>query len=204
MERREFTIPEASEAADIPEQELLTAVQDGLILARRRENTGEFVIEYNELAMYVKRSRRMDMKKAVRRKKILVLGEELLFAGTLKLELQRDPRIDVKFATWGKDAVMLIQHYGADVVVVDLTPSKGVQDEVLAAVRQLDRSKTRILATAPQAREILKLQPLIEGRLVSLVPDGFVPKSAGMRLMMVQLYDLVGLSTKTQTIRRQA
>ena len=204
MERKEFTILEASETTDIPEDELRTAIQDGLILARRRDNTGEFVIEYSELAMYVKRSRRMEMKGWIRKKKVLVLGEELLFAGTLKLELQRDPGMDVKFASWGKDAIMLVRHYGADLVVADLSPSKDVQDEVLSAVHELDRSKTRVLATAPQSREILKLQPLMEGRLVALAPDAFIAKSAGMRPMMLQLYELLGLPDKTQTIRRQA
>ena len=32
----------------------------------------------------------------------------------------------------------------------------------------------------------------------------FVPKSAGMRPMMMKLFDLLGLPDKTQTIRRQA
>ena len=99
---------------------------------------------------------------------------------------------------------MLVRHYGADLIVADLTPSKGVQDEVLCAVHELDRSKARVLATAPQAREILKLQPLMEGRLVALAPDAFVAKSIGMRPMMLQVYELLGLPTGTQIIRRQA
>ena len=144
------------------------------------------------------------MKGWVRKKKVLLLGEELLFAGTLKLELQRDPRLDVKFASWGKDAVMMIDHYGADMIIADVTPCDGKLEDVLVAVRRQNRTKTKVLATAPQTREIIKMQPLLEAHLAALAPDAYVAKLGGMRPMLIKAYELLDLPTKTQTIRRQA
>ena len=103
MEMKSYTILEAARMTDIPETELRCAISDGLILARYFQNTGEYRIEHNELAHYVKRSRRVETQSWVRKRKVLIIGEEPLFAGTLKLELKRDEKVDVKSVTWGKE-----------------------------------------------------------------------------------------------------
>src|SRR5437016_5749301 len=134
MEKKTYGLTEAADVADVPLDELRKAIQDGLLPARLFHNTGEWHIAADELARYVKRTRHADPFGHQKKRKILILGEDLLFAGTLKLELQRDPRMDVRYASWGLDAILMVNHYGANLIVVDLTPSQAVPDEVLAAV----------------------------------------------------------------------
>src|SRR6185295_16662052 len=136
MENRLYALTEAADVADIPLDELRRAIQDGLLAVRRSPSTGDYHVAADELARFVRRTRHADPFGHQKKRKILLLGEDLLFAGTLKLELQRDPRMDVRYASWGMDALLLVNHYGANLVVVDLTPSKAVPDEVLAAVHE--------------------------------------------------------------------
>lgn len=205
MEKKMYTIPEAARATDIPEEELRRAIGDGLILARFFQNTGEYCVEHDELARYVKRSRRMKTRAWVRKRKVLIIGEELLFAGTLKLELKRDPRLDVKFVSWGKDAIMMVNHYGAELFIVDLMPSKVAPDEIISTIRQRENpSGSKVLVTTNHPREVVRTFPLMESRLAALGADDYVRKSAGMRDVIVRLYQMLGLETTTQPLRRHA
>ena len=110
MEKKTYGLTEAADVADVPVDELRRAIQDGLLAARRFDNTGEFHVAADELARYVRRTRHADPFGHQKKRKVLILGEDLLFAGTLKLELQRDPRMDVRYASWGKDATLMVNH----------------------------------------------------------------------------------------------
>src|SRR5436190_15613932 len=136
MDNRMYALAEAADVADVPIDELRKAIHDGLLAAKLFQNTGEYHIAADELARYVKRTRHADPFGHQKKRKVLILGEDLLFAGTLKLELQRDPRMDVRYASWGPDAAIMVNHYGANLFVVDLTPSKAVPDEVLPAIHE--------------------------------------------------------------------
>jgi len=202
MEKRTYGLTEAADVADVPLDELRRAIQDGLLPARLFHNTGEWHIEADDLAKYVRRTRHLDPFGHQRKRKVLIIGEDLLFAGTLKLELQRDSRLDVRYASWGKDAVLMVNHYGADLFVVDLTPSKAVPDEVLSAVA-LARAKGRKSAVAYYAfaEEALDVHPLVRSRLASLAPQGHVSKTKGLRALTLLCFDVLGLDTNTR-IRR--
>jgi hypothetical protein len=201
MEKRTYGLIEAADVADVPLDELRRAIQDGLLPARLFHNTGEWHIEADDLAKYVKRTRHSDLFGRTRKRKVLIIGEDLLYAGSLKLELQQDPRIDVRYASWGKDAVLMVNHYGADLFVVDLTPSKAVPDEVLSAV-QLQRAKGRkAVAYFGFAEEALDVHPLVRSRLTSLAPEAFLSKTKGLRALTVMCYGALGLDTNTRIFR---
>lgn len=202
MEKRTYGLIEASDVADVPLDELRKAIQDGLLPAKLFHNTGEWHIDGDDLAKYVRRTRHQDPFGHQRKRKVLIIGDDLLFAGTLKLELVRDPRLDVRYASWGKDAVLMVNHYGADLFVVDLTPSKVVPDEVLSAV-YASRAKGRKVAVAYYSfpGEALDVHPLVRGRLASLAPEGHLSKVKGLRALTMLCFDVLGLDTNTR-IRR--
>jgi hypothetical protein len=202
MEKRTYGLTEAADVADVPLEELRRAIQDGLLPARLFHNTGEWHIDAEDLAKYVKRTRHVDPFGRTKKRKVLVIGEDLLFAGTLKLELQRDPRIDVRYASWGKDAVLMVNHYGADLFVVDLTPSKAVPDEVLAAV-QMQRAKGKKAAVAYYTfpEEALDVHPLVRSRLTSLAPESHLSKTRGLRALTIACFAALGLDTNTKIFR---
>ncbi|HLY08680.1 MAG TPA: hypothetical protein VKW04_05145 [Planctomycetota bacterium] len=202
MEKRTYGLTEAADVADVPLDELRRAIQDGLLPAKLFHNTGEWHIDAEDLAKYVKRTRHADPFGRIRKRKVLVIGEDLLFAGTIKLELQRDSRIDVRYASWGKDAILMVNHYGADLFVVDLTPSKAVPDEVLAAV-QMQRSKGTKAAVAYFSfpEEALDVHPLVRSRLTSLAPDASLSKTRGLRALSLACYGALGLNAATKDLR---
>lgn len=202
MERRIYALPEAADVADVPLDELRKAIRDGLLPARLFQNTGEYHVTAEDLALYVKRTRHADPFGRQKKRKVLLLGEDLLFAGTLKLELQRDPRLDVRYASWGKDALIMVNHYGADLFVVDLTPSLAVPDEVLAAVavaRASRQAATVAYYTMPD--EALGAYPVVKARLDSLAPAGVVSKTKGLRALSIACFQALRLDTNTRVIR---
>ena len=202
MEKRTYGLTEAADVADVPLDELRRAIQDGLLPAKLFHNSGEWHIDADDLAKYVKRTRHVDPFGRSKKRKVLVIGEDLLFAGTLKLDLQRDPRMDVRYASWGKDAILMVEHYGADLFVVDLTPSKAVPDEVLAAVqKQRSRGRKAAVAYFNFAEEALDVHPLVRSRLTSLAPEAYLSKARGLRALTVMCYGALGLETNTRIFR---
>jgi len=202
MDRKTYGLTEAADVADVPLDELRRAIHDGLLPARLFHNTGEWHIDAEDLARYVKRTRHADPFGRIRKRKILIIGEDLLFAGTLKLELQRDPRLDVRYASWGGDAVLMVRHYGADLVVVDLTPSQAIPEEVLAAVQdRRSRLMKPTVAYFSFPEEALEAYPLVRSRLASLAPDAALSKTRGLRPLTVACYAALGMDTNTRIFR---
>jgi hypothetical protein len=202
MEHRTYALAQAADIADVPLDELRKAVRDGLVAARPVQEAGELRIAAQDLGGYVRRPRHADPFGHQLKRKILILGEDLLFAGTLKLELQRDPRVDVRYASWGLDALLMVNHYGASLFVVDLTPSKAVPEDVLAAV-QTERAASRGAAVAYYAApdEALDAHPVVRSRLAALCPEGAVSKSKGLRALTIECFQAMGLETNTRIFR---
>jgi len=202
MEKKTYGLAEAADVADVPLDELRDAIRDGLLPARLFHNTGEWHIEADDLARYVKRTRHMDPFGHQRKRKVLIIGEDLIFAGTLKLELQRDSRLDIRYASWGKDAVLMVNHYGADLFVVDISPSEAIPDEVLSAVQRV-RAGGRKAAVAYYGcpDEALDLHPRVRSRLTALAPEKAISKTQGLRAMTVLCFHVLGLETTTRVFR---
>src|SRR6185503_19417943 len=196
MESRMYMLTEAADVADVPLDELRRALKDGLLAARPSRTPGEFHVAADELARFVRRTRHADPFCHQKMRKILILGEDLLFAGTLKLELQRDPRMDVRYASWGPDAALMVNHYGANLFVVDLTPSKAIPDEVLAAVAS-QRASARGAAVAyyTMPDEALDAHPLVRSRLAALCPEAALSKMKGLRALTIECFRALGLET---------
>ena len=202
MEHRLYALSEAADVADVPLDELRRAVQDGLLAAVALQKSGEFRIAADELARYVRRSRHADPFGHQKQRKVLIFGEDLLFAGTLKLELARDRRIDVRYASWGRDALLMVQNYGADLFVVDVTPSQAIPEEVLAAING-SRASGESVAVAYYAMrdEELNAHPIVRARLADLGAVGAVSKTKGLRALTIECFKALGLDTNTRIFR---
>jgi hypothetical protein len=202
MENRLYTLSEAADVADVPLDELRRAVRDGMVTVVWSRQSGELRIPADELARYVRRSRHAEVFGHDKKRKVLILGEDLLFAGTLKLELQRDPRMDVRYASWGRDALLMVHHYGANLLVVDVTPSNAIPDEVLAAVAG-SRASGESVAVAYYAMpdEQLDAHPAVQARLAALGPVGAVSKTKGLRALTIESFKALGLEPNTRIFR---
>jgi hypothetical protein len=200
MEHRMYDLTEAADVADVPLDEIRRSIQDGLLAVRRHPTTGDYYVAADELARFVRRTRHADPFGHQKKRKILLLGEDLLFAGTLKFELHRDPRMDVRYASWGRDALLLVNHYNANLFVVDLTPSQAVPEEVLAAVHE-QRAEHRSPIVAYYAKADEALDPIVHDRLRTLAPEQSISKTKGLRALTILCLQALGLEPTTKNFR---
>lgn len=147
MKKRILTLEEAARVSGLAEEELRTALKDGLIAAVRYENTGLFHLEEAELERYLRRSRKFELSDLGPSRRVLIVDDDLRYAETLRLQLQRDDRVQARVATWGRDAVALLHDYKPHLCLLGWRPP----DERLSVVvdvlgmRGLKR-QTRLLA----------------------------------------------------------
>jgi CheY-like chemotaxis protein len=204
MEKKAYSLPEAARLAGVSEDELRCAIKDGLLLARLLQNTGEYQIESGELQMYLRRTRRPDLLLQARKKRVLIIDDEINFANIMKLELERDGRIEAKFATWGKDGVMMAETYGPDLCLIDFMLPDITGDQVLTALREIkELKKTRMIVYSAHTRDAIRDNPNLEARLQELGADEFLSKSSGMRALIAKVYDALGLDNQTRVIRKK-
>ncbi len=203
MEKKRYTLSEASRVAGVSEDELRCAIKDGLLRADFHQNTGEYHIESPDLTDYLKRSRHMLPSAGPRKRKVLIIDDEINFANIMKIELERDPRIEAKFATWGKDGITMAENYTPDLCLIDFMLPDITGDQVLEALHKLrNLRKTKMVVYSAHTREAIRQNPNLEARLEDLGADEFLSKSAGMRSLIVKCYAMLGLDTNTRILRR--
>ncbi len=202
--QKNFTLPEAARLAGVSEDELRCAIKDGLIQAQIQQNTGQFHVPQGELDLYLRRSRHTTLAEAgPRKKKILIIDDEINFANIMKLELERDPRLEAKFATWGRDGVTMAETYMPDLCLIDFMLPDITGDQVLAAIRDMrELKKTKMVVYSAHTRDAIRQHPNLEARLQELGAHEFLSKSAGMRAMIGRVYELLGMEGQTK-IRRK-
>ena len=197
-----YTLPEAARLAGVSEDELRCAIKDGLLQAQLLQNTGEYHLSNGELDLYLRRSRNTPLLSGLRKRRVLIIDDEINFANIMKLELERDPRIEAKFATWGKDGVMMAESYKPDLCLIDFMLPDITGDDVLAAIQSHRDRRMKMVVYSAHTREAIKQHPNLESRLLELGADEFLSKSAGMRALIQKVFELLGLDSTTKVMRR--
>ena len=198
-----YTLPEAARLAGVSEDELRCAIKDGLLQAQLLQNTGEYHLANAELDLYLRRSRNTPLLSGLRKRRVLIIDDEINFANIMKLELERDPRIEAKFATWGKDGVMMAESYKPDLCLIDFMLPDITGDDVMTAIQSRRDRRMKMVIYSAHTREAIRQHPNLEARLTELGADEFLSKSSGMRALIAKVYDLLGLeATSTRIMRR--
>lgn len=200
--KRVYTLPEAAKVAGVSEDELRCAIKDGLLQAQMLQNTGEYHLADRELDLYMRRSRNVPLNTGLRKRRVLIIDDEINFANIMKLELERDPRIEAKFATWGKDGVMMAESYKPDLCLIDFMLPDITGDDVLAAIQSHRDRRMKMVVYSAHTREAIKQHPNLEARLIELGADEFLSKTAGMRALISKVFELLGLESTTKIMRR--
>jgi CheY-like chemotaxis protein len=197
---RTYSLTEAARLAGVSEDELRCAIKDGLLQAQLQQNTGQVHVPQAELDLYLRRSRNTTLAAAgPRKKRILIIDDEINFANIMKLELERDPRLEAKFATWGRDGVTMAQTYEPDLCLIDFMLPDITGDEVLAALRGMKATKrSKMVVYSAHTRDAIQAHPNLEERLQQLGADEFLSKSAGMRVLIARVYEMLGMESQTK------
>ena len=196
-----YTLPEAAKLAGVSEDELRCSIKDGLLQAQLLQNTGEYHVAHEELDHYMRRSRNTPLSTGFRKRRVLIIDDEINFANIMKLELERDPRIEAKFATWGRDGVMMAESYKPDLCLIDFMLPDITGDDVLAAIQSHRDRRMKMVVYSAHTRDAIKQHPNLEARLLELGADEFLTKSAGMRALISKVFELLGLEAQ-QKIRK--
>lgn len=200
--KKTYTLPEAAKVAGVSEDELRCAIKDGLLQAQFLQNTGEYHLADRELDLYLRRSRNTPLTTGLRKRRVLIIDDEINFANIMKLELERDPRIEAKFATWGKDGVMMAESYKPDLCLIDFMLPDITGDDVLAAIQSHRDRRMKMVVYSAHTREAIKQHPNLETRLMELGADEFLSKTAGMRALISKVFELLGLESTTKIMRK--
>ena len=96
----------------------------------------------------------------------------------------------------------MVHHYGANLFVVDVTPSGAIPDDVLSAVAG-SRASGECVAVAYYAMpdEQLAAHPVVQARLAALGAAGAVSKTKGLRALTIECFKALGLDTNTRIFR---
>lgn len=204
MDKKTYSLPEAAKVAGVSEDELRCAIKDGLLQGELLQNTGHWHISEDDLTLYMRRFRNTTINSGPPKKKILIIDDEINYANIMKLELERDPRIEAKFATWGRDGVTMAESYGPDLCLIDFMLPDITGDEVLAALHeQRDLKKTKMIVYSAHTRDAIRQNPNLEARLQELGAQEFLSKSSGMRALIAKVYDYLGLEVaQTKVLRK--
>lgn len=207
VEKRVYSLPEAARTAGVSEDELRCAIKDGLLLAELLQNTGEYYIKAQDLQEYIRRTRRnLEPGKVPftgTRKKVLIIDDEINFANIMKLELERDPQLEAKFATWGRDGIMVAQQYQPDLILIDFMLPDITGDQVLEELHKIRTlKKTKVLVYSAHTRDAIKANPNLEQRLQQLGAEEFLSKSTGMRTLVIKVYEHLGIASQTKILRK--
>src|SRR5436190_1743789 len=197
-----YTLPEAAKLAGVSEDELRCAIKDGLLQAQFLQNTGEYHLPAKELDLYLRRSRNIPLATGIRKRRVLIIDDEINFANIMKLELERDPRIEAKFATWGKDGVMMAENYKPDLCLIDFMLPDITGDDVMEAIQSHRDRRMKMVVYSAHTREAIKMHPNLEARLMELGADEFLSKSAGMRALIAKVFELLGLEVGPRIAKR--
>lgn len=201
-QKKMYSLPEAAKLAGVSEDELRCAIKDGLLQAQFLQNTGQYHLSNAELDLYMRRSRNTPLHTGLRKRRVLIIDDEINFANIMKLELERDPRIEAKFATWGRDGVMMAETYKPDLCLIDFMLPDLTGDDVLAAIQAQRDRRMKMVVYSAHTREAIKQHPNLEARLLELGADEFLSKSAGMRALIAKVFELLGLEMVSKVTRR--
>jgi CheY-like chemotaxis protein len=196
--KKMYTLPEAAKLAGVSEDELRCAIKDGLLQAEFLQNTGEYHLPDMELDLYLRRSRNTPLATGIRKRRVLIIDDEINFANIMKLELERDPRIEAKFATWGRDGVMMAESYKPDLCLIDFMLPDITGDDVMAAIQSHRDRRMKMVVYSAHTRDAIKQHPNLEARLLELGADEFLSKSAGMRALIAKVFELLGLDVQAK------
>jgi hypothetical protein len=203
MKIRTTTFADATRLSGVSEEELRAAFKDGLIMARRLENTGVYHIDEGELERYLRLSRNRDLSERAPLRRILIVEDDVRFAESIRLDVERDATLGARAVTWGKDAVGLLHTYKPHLCLLGW---RAPDDQMRLVVEVLGmrgvQRQTRMLAYGGNTTRVEKA-PEPDVLLKSLGIASLYSKALGLRELVGQCYLKLGLEPVTGLSRKR-
>jgi CheY-like chemotaxis protein len=192
VEQKRMTLGQAARYAGMSEEQLRCAIIGGDMLGEMSENTGMFMISVKALDAYMKAHNHA--RPEDERKRVLIIDDEINFGNLVKLDLSRDKRIVVKFASWGHDGVRLAKEFRPHVLLLDFMLPDGTGEMVLQEISDLRaEGKTKVIVYSAHAEAVIRDEPALKQRLERLGADEFISKAVGLKALVRQVHEALGL-----------
>lgn len=187
----------------IPMEDLEEGIRGGLLPAERSQTIGDFMIKRDDLLKFVKLSKgTTKFTKLNLNKKILIIDDEVNFANIMKYELERDKRMTVKTATYGKDGMSLARIFKPDVYLIDFMLPDITGDKILAELDQLRKAtKAKVVVYSAHSEDAMFKVEGFQERLKTLGADAFISKTGGMKPLIAKLYELVVMEPPQKSVK---
>lgn len=199
MDREYYTTAEAAATAGVSEDELKCAIRDGLLPATLNQATGGLSIRREHLEAYMKALNVEPADNGNRR--VLIIDDEINFGNLVKLDLQRDKRIQAKFATWGQDGITLAQSFRPHVILLDFMLPDATAEQVLDGIHDLRQHGTKIIVYSAHTEAAVRGNPDLVERLKTLGADCFMDKTVGLKALVSRVYELCGFDVNTRVLK---
>ncbi|OHB77318.1 MAG: hypothetical protein A2Z34_00265, partial [Planctomycetes bacterium RBG_16_59_8] len=161
MAKETYSVREAATEIGIGVQEIEEAIRVGMLTAEKLQNTGDYIIRHADLMNYMRRDRKDAFSlEGVDKKRILIVDDEFNYANIMKLQLERDKRLDVKIATGGNDALLLARPFRPDLILLDFMLPDITGEKVLEAIRKEQFAKyIKVLVYSAHTKEAIQQVP---------------------------------------------
>jgi two-component system, OmpR family, response regulator RpaA len=201
MEKKVYTVAEAARAFGRSEDEIRDAVRSGMLPGEMVHNVGDYLIKAEDLEHFLRATK--SPVTAKEKFRVLIVDDEVNFANVVKLELSRDPRMEVRYASWGADGVRTADEFKPDLCLIDFMLPDVTGEDVLRSIRSLQSNRaSKVVVYSAHTREAITQHPDLEERLKKLGADEFMSKSSGLRALIIKVYALLGIQTNTKVVRK--
>ena len=198
-----YLLPQAASAAGTTEEELRLAIRRGLLRAEYLQNVATYSIKQGDLHAYLERHSEFEPLEIVARKKVLIIDDEVNFANILKIELERDARVEAKFVTWGPDGVHMAKEFLPDLCLIDFLLGDLTGDQVLEEMGKVpELQDTTVLVYSAHTLEEIAQHPNLRERFQLIGAENFVSKSDGLRPLLVRVFESLGFESRTKIIEQ--
>ncbi len=203
-EPKVYLLPQAASVAGTTEEELRLAIRRGLLRAEYLQNVATYSIKHHDLHAYLERHSEFEPLEIVARKKVLIIDDEVNFANIMKIELERDARVEAKFVTGGRDGVRLAAEFLPDLCLVDFLLGDLTGDQVLEEIGEVpELQDTKVLVYSAHTLEEIAQHPNLRERFQMIGAENFVSKSDGLRPLLVRVFESLGFESRTKIIDQE-
>ena len=197
VEAGTYSISQAARNSGLSEDELRCAIREGTLRASVQTN-GDLAIAFSDFEQFLCHR---GVLQSPRPWRVLIVDDEINFAKVLNTEFNRDPRIECRFVTWGRDCLEMLKSYIPHVILLDLllpdTQAPQLRDEIRAR-DGLNDSRVLIYSAHLQ---VVRDQPDFEESMSRRGASGVLDKGKGMRQIVQRVYELLGVELPIRTGR---
>ena len=197
-----YTVKQAAELMEMPEPQVEGFVQQKILAANFIHNIMTYVITREDLVAFMKDRKLWKQLQKVMVSRVLLCDRDQKATFILKNELERGGKCEVRIATSGKDAAMIVDEWMPDLLVMHLAAVQRETDSLAGVLRRAREARPlKIVIYHNQPDALMKDNADVQRIVEYLNVDSLVSVAAGTRALLTTMMEMLGLRTTMRIIR---